>query len=75
MPFLSLLGQSGKGKHQLTLAVARIAWQKRDRAEGNIRIPQPAHLFRDNLAGLDDFQLCGNVVQIVCHCLVLLFDR
>ena len=50
--------QSGKGKHQLTLAVARIALQKRDLAEGNIGIPQPAHLFRGNLACLDDFQFC-----------------
>ena len=37
-------------------AVTGIALQQRDFAEGNIGIPQPAHLFRDNLADLDDFQ-------------------
>ena len=67
--------QSGKRKHQLTLAVAGVALQQCDLAEGDIGIPQPAHLFRGDLAGLDDFQLCRNVVWIVCHCLVLLFDR
>ena len=67
--------QSGKRKHPLTLAVAGIALQQCDLAEGDIGIPQPAHLFRGDLAGLDDFQLCRNVVWIVCHCLVLLFDR
>ena len=71
----SLGKQSGKRKHQLTLAVSGVALQQCDLAEGDIGIPQPAHLFRGNLACLDDFQLCGNVVRIVCHCLVLLFDR
>ena len=71
----TLGNQSGKRKHQLTLAVAGVALQQCDLAEGDIGIPQPAHLLGCNLACLDDFQLCGNVVRIVCHCLVLLFDR
>ena len=71
----SLGKQSGKRKHQLTLAVAGVALQQCDLAEGDIGIPQPAHLPGCDLACLDDFQLCGNVVRIVCHCLVLLFDR
>ena len=40
----SLGKQSGKRKHQLTLAVTGVALQQCDLAEGNIRIPQPAHL-------------------------------
>ena len=28
-----------------------------------------------NVRAVVHFQLCGNVVRIVCHCLVLLFDR
>ena len=71
----SLGKQSGKRKHQLTLAVSGVALQQCDLAERNIRIPQPAHLLGYNLACLDDFQLCWGVVRIVCHCLVLLFDR
>ena len=71
----SLGKQSGKRKHQLTLAVAGVALQQCDLAEGDIGIPQPAHLFRGDLTCLDDFQLCWGVVRIVCHCLVLLFDR
>ena len=71
----SLGKQSGKRKHQLTLAVAGIALQQRHLAEGDIGMPQPAYLFRGDFACLDDFQLCGNIVRIVCHCLVLLFDR
>ena len=57
------------------LAVTGISLYKCNLAEGDIGIPQPTHLFRDNLACLDDFQLCENVVLIVCHCLALLFDR
>ena len=40
--------QSGKRKHQLTLAVTGVALQQCDLAEGNIRIPQPAHLLGYN---------------------------
>ena len=40
----TLGNQSGKRKHQLTLAVAGVALQQCDLAEGDIGIPQPAHL-------------------------------
>ena len=75
LPNMLCDGSSVGNAGLVTIAVAGVALQQCDLAEGDIGIPQPAHLFRGDLACLDDFQLCRNVVRIVCHCLVLLFDR
>ena len=74
LPNMLCDGSSVGNAGLVTIAVSGVALQQCDLAERNIRISQPAHLLGCNLAGLDDFQLCGNVVRIVCHCLVLLFD-
>ena len=75
LPNMLCDGSSVGNAGLVTIASSGVALQQCDLAEGDIGIPQPAHLFRGNLACLGDFQLCGNVVRIVCHCLVLLFDR